>query len=153
MNKKFEYKLTKVLWALFIIGLIAAGVCVYLNLTRFITLLSADNVSSYSYIGSLISALIGLSAFVFIIPAMLSSAYVITDKHLITKWGLVKNKYEVKDITRITHFRLTNKLVVFFEDESYTTINVAPEKYEEFIDTLKSVNNKIFYQLNTEDKG
>ena len=43
MNQKFEYKLTPILWTLFIAGLIAAGVCVYLNITRFIALLSAED--------------------------------------------------------------------------------------------------------------
>ena len=153
MNQKFEYKLTPILWTLFIAGLIAAGVCVYLNITRFIALLSAEDAGTYNFIGALLSAAIGLAAFVFIIPAMFASNYIVTKDHLISKWGLVKNKYEVKEITRVTHFRVTNKLVVFFEDESYTTINIMPEKYEEFIDALKNANKKIFYQLDSENKG
>lgn len=153
MNKKFEYKITPLLWALFALGLLAAGACIYLNVTRFLALLKAEDAGTYNYLGSLLSALIGVVAFVFLIPAIFASAYVITDTHLISKWGLVKNKYDVKEITRITHFRVSDKLVIFFKDESYTTINIDKAKFEEFIDSLKQANKDIFYQLNTEDKG
>ena len=153
MKKKYAYKLTPLLWVLFISGLLVAGYCVFANLTRFIKLLDAPEAGTYNYIASILSAVIGLAAFVFIPPAMINSCYLIDDKHLTASWGIVKNKYDLKDITSVTHFRLTKKLVVYFKDESYTVINVSPELFDEFVQELKERNKNIFYALNTEDKG
>lgn len=153
MKKKFEYKLTPLLWILFIAGLVLAGACVYYNVTRFLSLLKATDAGTFNYMGALLSAVIGLCAFVFIIPAMISSEYIVEEKYLISKWGLIKNKYEIKDITTVTHFRVTNKLVVYFTDESYTVINIDPKEFDAFVDALKENNKKIFFSLDTENKG
>ena len=152
MNK-YKYQLTPVLWVLFIVGLILAGCCIYFNLTRFIGLFGAQEASSYSYISSLLSTVIGVLAFIFIPPAMFASKYVITDEHLIAYWGIVKNKFDVKEITTVTHFRKTDKLVIYFSDQSFTTIIISPELFDKFAEDLKSKNKRIFYQLNVEDSG
>ena len=151
MKNKFKYKITPTLWALFIIGLILAGYCIYSNVMRFIDLLKITEVSSYSYIGTVICIFIGIGAFVFIPPAMFGSKYAISGKELILYWGIVKNKYDIKDITTATHFRTSNKLALTFSDESYIAINIAPEEFDNFVEALKSVNKKIFYSLNVED--
>lgn len=153
MKKQFKYKLTKLLWILFIAGLLIAGACVFLNVKRFIGLLQTNDKETYNYISSILSSVVGFLAFVFIPPAMFSSKYVITDKQLLACWGLVKNRFEINDITTITHFRKTEKLVVYFADDSYTVIIISPEEFNDFANALKEVNNKIFYQLNTEDSG
>lgn len=153
MNYKFKYKLTPVLWVLFILGLVIAGGCIYLNVSRFINLLGAPDTSSYNFIGSVLSTVVGILAFVFIPPAMFASKYVITDKYLFAYWGIVKNRFDVKEITTVTHFRKTDKMVVYFSDESYTTINISPEEFDNFANALKEANKHIFYQLNTEDSG
>ena len=151
MKKQYKYKITPTLWALFIIGLILAGYCIYSNVMRFIDLLKISAVSSYSYIGTAICILIGVAAFAFIPPAMFSSKYSISGKELILYWGIVKNKYDIKDITTATHFRASNKLALTFTDESYIAININPEEFDDFVENLKSVNPKIFYSLNVED--
>ncbi|MBE5765424.1 MAG: hypothetical protein E7339_07530 [Clostridiales bacterium] len=152
MKKSFKYKLTPTLWALFIIGLILAAYCIYSNIVRFLELLKLPDVTSYSYIGSLLCVLIGVAAFLFIPPAMLASKYVIADKQLLLCWGLVKNKYDINDITTATHFRASNKLALTFTDESFIAVNIDPEEFDQFVEILKQVNPKIFYSLNVEDK-
>ena len=152
MNKKYKYKITPTLWALFIIGLILASYCIYSNVVRFIALLAVTEVSSYSYIGSVICVLIGIGAFVFIPPAMFASKYMIINKQLVLYWGIVKNKYDIKDITTATFFRASNKLAITFSDESYIAINISPDEFDDFVESLKTVNPKIFYSLNVEDQ-
>ena len=152
MKKSFKYQLTPVLWVLFILGLILAGYCIYSNTVRFLELLKLPDATSYSYIGSLLCVLIGIAAFLFIPPAMFASKYVITDKELHLCWGLVKNKYDINDITTATHFRASNKLALTFSDESFIAININPDEFDNFVEGLKEVNPKIFYSLNVEDK-
>lgn len=153
MNEKFEYKLTKIFYILFIAGLLLAGYCIFANVVRFIKLLSATEVSITSYVASAMSVLIGVLGFVLIIPAMISSKYEVTNKYLISRWGLIVNKTEVKTITTVTHFRITDKLVVYYNDQTYTVINIESKEYDRFVDALKKANKNIFYSLNTEDYG
>ncbi len=153
MKKTFKYKLTPILWTLFIAGLILAAGCVYLNVVRFINLKGENDSGIYNYIGSILSAVVGILAFVFIPPAMFSSKYVVTDDRLFSYWGLVKNTFEIKEITTVTHFRKSDKMAIYFSDQSYIAINIDPKEFDDFANALKSVNKNVFYQLNTEDSG
>lgn len=149
MKTEFKYKFTKVFYALFIIGILLATWCIYANIKRFILLLNANDGTATNYVASVMCVLIGVLAYVFIIPSMFSSKYQIKDNQLITRWGLIVNKIPTKNITTVTKFRLTEKLVIYYNDDTYSNICIEKEEYEAFVDALKQSNKKIFYSLNT----
>ena len=151
MKTKFKYKFTKIFYALFAIGILLAIWCIYANLKRFILLLKVSDASSTNYIASLISFVIGILAFVFIIPAMISSKYEIINKQLITSWGLITNKIDIKSITGITMFKITEKLVIYYDDDTYSNICIDKSEYDDFIKALREANPKISYLIDSEN--
>ncbi|MBQ7407788.1 MAG: hypothetical protein IJW13_00725 [Clostridia bacterium] len=151
--KKFSYKFTNTIKILFVIGLIVALLCIVVNAKRFYELLHFEEAIPYNFISAALPILIGVLAFVFIIPAITSSCYIIDGDTLISKWGLVKSKTSAFDIERVTHFRKTDKLVVSLKDQTYFVICIKSEEYDSFVDCLKQANKKIFFALNTENDG
>ena len=84
---------------------------------------------------------------------MFFGEYVIDEKNLTLKIGLIKNKTPLEEIVAITLFKKSNKLVLYFADQKYTVIVIKPEDYDQFILELRSKNSKIIYnsQIDGED--
>mgnify|MGYP006928592207 FL=1 len=60
----------------------------------------------------------------------------------------------MKEITRVTLFRNTKKLVVYYgQTTDYIAINIDEKDFDAFVDALKEKNNKIFYALDAENDG
>ena len=153
MKTTFKYKFTKVFYALFIAGILLATVCIGENVRRFILLLSTSDASATNYVASALSVIIGILGFIFIIPAMISSKYEIKKQELITKWGLITNKTNAKNITQITFFRITEKLVIYYDDDTYSNVCIDKNEFDDFVKALRDINPKIFYSLDTENQG
>ena len=154
MNKKFNYKFTATTIILAIIGIILAISCIVLNLDRMLKLLKSDVASMTNYFSVILSIVIGIVAFVIITSFLLVSNYKVTDTHFIVSWGIVKTKYPVEKITRITFFRVSGKLVVFFDDQTgFINVCINQSEYDDLVDSIKSVNKKVFYSLDSENKG
>ena len=67
--------------------------------------------------------------------------------------GFIKTKIKMSTITRVTLFRYTSRLVVYYNQSDYVAINIAETAYDSFVDALKEFNNKIFYAIDTENSG
>lgn len=152
--KKFGYKFTTITIIVLIAGLCAAAVCLALNVKRFIDLCAAEIQVPKDYATTCLSAVIGLAGIVVIIPVLCSSAYEIDDKNLTVRTGFIKSKIKIKEITRVTLFRCTKKLVVYYGTATdYIAINIDEKDFDAFVDALKEKNSKIFYALDSENDG
>ena len=56
-----------------------------------------------------------------------------------------KAKYKIKDIVCISLFKKSNKLVVYFLEQSYTVIVIDENLYDDFVLSLRKVNQEIIY--------
>ncbi len=153
MKTVFKYKFTKIFYVLFVAGILLATLCIGMNIRRFILLLSTSDASATNYIASALSVIIGILAFIFIIPAMISSKYQIKNCELLTKWGLITNKTKIKSITQITFFRISEKLVIYYDDDTYSNVCIDKNEFDDFVKALREANSKIFYSLDTENQG
>lgn len=151
--KKFAYKFSKVGIAFLIIGFICAIVCIALNIIRLVRLLNSDVSGIKDYATTSLSVLIGVVGVIALIPVFVSSEYQVDKDNLTTKMGLIKTKIKMSTITRVTLFRYTSKLVVYYNQSDYIAINIAETAYDSFVDALKEFNNKIFYAIDTENSG
>ena len=43
------------------------------------------------------------------------------------------------------HFKKSDKLVIYFKDDSFTVIVISPEDYSDFVVALREVNPQIYY--------
>ena len=154
MNKKYSYKFTATTIIMAILGVALAVACVILNISRMAKLFKSDVATSVDYFSCGLSIVIGIVAFVVISSFLFASSYKVTDTHFIVNWGVVKTKYPVEKITRITFFRISGKLVVFFDDQtSFINVCIEQNEYDDLVDSIKSVNKNVFYSLDSENKG
>ena len=139
-NFKFKYSLT--VWIL--LGVVLALSLVGLawnvfNLTEYLWA-GAFKITVYA----LIIALTALLA-TFTISMMVYGKYVIKNGYIITRFGLVFSRELIENVVQITHFKKSNKLVVYFKDDKYTVIVINESEYENFILAMREVNKKIIY--------
>ena len=123
-NFKFKYSLT--VWIL--LGVVLALSLVGLawnvfNLTEYLWA-GAFKITVYA----LIIALTALLA-TFTISMMVYGKYVIKNGYIITRFGLVFSKELIENVVQITHFKKSNKLVVYFKDDKYTVIVINESEY------------------------
>ncbi|MBQ3219956.1 MAG: hypothetical protein IJB32_05130 [Clostridia bacterium] len=148
--KKFRFKYSNTVWILLAVVLalsIAGLIWNVFNLTEYLWA-GAFKITVYALIIALTAFLV-----VFVISIMVYGQYEIKNACLYTYFGFVKSKEEISNIIQITHFKKSDKLVVYFSDEKYTVIVISNTEYERFILALREVNPKIIYntQIDGED--
>lgn len=152
--KKYSYKFTTLQIVLFCLGILAAVVCITLNVIRLLEISVAETSGTYDYISAILAIVVGVVGIVVLIPMLACSKYIITNDKLITRWGIITSEIKISDITRVTIYRASQKLVVSYDAKySSSVINIDKDLFENFCDELKAKNDKIFYCLNTENSG
>jgi len=148
--KKFNYKFTKLLFILLLIGLLIAVLCLGLNVKRIIEIVKANDLIAKNIMSAGLAALVGLIGIIVIVPVFFSSRYEITNTDLITRRGIIVTKIKINTITRITFFRATKKLVLYYNQSDYVVIVIDEKDYNDFVDAIKEQNKKVFYAIETE---
>ena len=99
------------------------------------------------------SVIIALTTCIFLLVfcAMIYGKYVIKNGFLYTCFGLLKSKVSINDVTQITHFTFSNKLVVYFNDQKYSVIVIAPERYDDFIKAVRENNKSVLFNSYTDE--
>lgn len=151
MNVKYKYKFTPLALVLIILGMVSGVVCIVINLIRFVRLLDSVTATSTDYMSATIAAIIGAIALVALIAVLFNSHYSIENKNFVARWGFFANKIPLNDITGVTLFKLTNKLVIYYSGDNFFVINAKRTDYENVINALKNANNKIVYIENSEN--
>ena len=139
--KKFTFKYTKILWVLTILLLIIllSGVAFNIyNLVKFWDTGLQNNISQ------ILLALVNLTLLVFCLSLIFMRNYLVTSEHLFTRFGILKFKVPLKDITEVIIYEKQKKLVVYFADTKYTVIIIDEKEYDNFADALKE-NNPLIY--------
>ena len=94
------------------------------------------------------TAVATISFFAFISAvAAVYGRYVIKDDYLYCRFGFFYTKTEITEIFQLTEFKALNKLVMYFKDEKYSVAVISDKYYNEFYETLKSVNPDIIYTV------
>lgn len=151
--KKFSYKFTKTNVVLMLLFLILSFGCLAANVKRIIDLSAAEESTLTNFLSCGLAALIGLAGMIVIIPVSLSSYYCVKDKTFEKHMGIIKTSVPIEKITRLTLFRNTKSLVVYYNQSDYFNISVDEKEFDDLIDALKEKNNKIFYCLDSENDG
>lgn len=140
--KNFRFKYNTTVWIL---------LCVVLALSIAGLIWNVFNLTEYVWAGAfkitIYALIIAITAFltVFVISVMLFGRYQIKDGYLYTRFGFVSSKEKIEDVVQVTHFKKSDKLVLYFKDEKYTVIVIAKEEYEKFILAMREINPKIIY--------
>ena len=146
--KKYKYTFPTTALVFLILGCIASIACFTLNVIRFSNLLSQNvEITLYNYISIILSVLLSLAFLVIAITAYFNSYYLVKDKKVVLKWGVVKNVIDLKEIKEIKLLTNNLKLELIFNDDTYFVIATRSEWFESFIDEIKTeMPNVLFTQ-------
>ena len=148
--KSFKFRYSIAVWILLglLIALSVAGLI--WNIYNVIAFWGNDwlKVATFTAICALALVLI-----VFGVSVSVYGRYVVKGGTLISYFGLLKTKYDIEDIVEITHFKKSNKLVTYFNDQTFTVIVIDQNEYTDFVMAIREVNPKITYdtQIDGED--
>ena len=140
--KSYRFRYSTIAWILMgLVAVLCAG-GLTLNIFNIFQYRWAESLKIVSY--SLI-ALINLLLLVFVISVMAYGRYSIKNNFLYMYLGFIRVKSDINDIIEITHFKKSNKLVVYFKDDKYSVIVISPKEFDDFIMSLRNNNPKIYY--------
>ena len=141
--KKFRFKYSPTVWVLLIaVLLFSVGGLVWniFNLVELYSFKKTINIISYALI-----ILITFLLTVFVLSVIFYGNYVIKGETLLVYFGFFKTKYKIEDIVCISHFKKSNKLVVYFAEQTYTVIVIDQSFYDDFVLSIRKINPKIIY--------
>ncbi len=150
--KVFKYKFTKTTNVLIYVGIALCFVALGINVFSIVTsdVKTAAN-PVYPIIQYTLMFLIPIILLVLLISLLISSYYSLDDKYFKTSFGIIKSKYEIANIETVVLDRTTDKLTVFFKNNSFVVVTVKEEWYNEFIDALCKANRNIEYSIKSKE--
>ena len=83
---------------------------------------------------------------VIVTSVLIKSEYIVEDPFLISKFGLVKSKFPIKEITSMVFDKDQNKLSLYFQ-EQFIVLSVSPIWSEDLTRALLKVNPDIDYSF------
>ena len=141
--KRFPYKLTTTMYLL-AFGVIALclggiGICIY-RIAKF-------GVNGFTeYLQSPLLIAICLLGIAVVISILVKSEYAVDEQYFYTRFGFIKDKFSIKDITSLLLNTDTNKLTVYF-GENYTVLAVNPTNNDEIIKAIREVNPNVEFSF------
>ena len=144
--KKFPVKLSVAVYLLLTLSTLLALGGVIWNIYSAI-----KSTETLKIVLAVATAIISLVVLTFALSVALFSRYIVKDAVLIAKFGFFTAKYEIKSVVSLTHFKKTDKLVLYFEDATFTTVIIHPTRFDEFIHTIRENNKLIKFDTSDED--
>ena len=140
--KKIRFSYSPIVKILIAAVIVIAAAGLTLNIVTVVKYAKSDTLLTVVYgVLSLLTALLLIEA----IAIAFYGLYSIKGGFLYSYFGLIYSKTDVNDIIAVQVFNQTRKLVVYFKDEKFSVIIVAPEKYDDFIAALIKANPEIKY--------
>lgn len=140
--KKFRFKYSTTIWLLLAVVVVLSVAGVAWNIF---------NIKEYLWAGTLkitvYAVIVAVTGFIAIlaISVMAYGFYVVKGENLYVCFGIIRSRMKISEITQISHFKKSDKLVVYFTDQKYTVIVISPAEYDLFIKTIREINNKVIY--------
>ncbi|MDE5943726.1 MAG: hypothetical protein K2H30_05935 [Clostridia bacterium] len=150
--KIFKYKFTKLTKTLIYIGIVLCFAAFGINIFSIITSdVTASANPVYPIIQYTLMFLIPVVLLVVLVSLIVSSYYSIDGNTLKTSFGIIKSKYDISTIDTVLLDRNTNKLTVYFKNNSFVVIVVKEDWYDEFIDALCKSNKSIEFSIKSKE--
>lgn len=141
--KRFRFNYPLSVWLLLSLILVLTGAGLGLNIFN---LIEYSKLGIFKTVLYTIIVMLNLALVVLDVSVMVYGCYVINDGILYSYFGLIRTKTEIKDVVQITHFKKSDKLVVYFKDAKFSVIIISPEKYENFILAVREINPAVLYE-------
>lgn len=143
--KIYKFKFSKLTTVFIYAGIALALAAFGANLYNVIKTDYSANSAVYSIIGYVAMFIGSVLLLVILVSLIFSSYYAVGEGILKTSFGIIKSKFKICDIDKVVLDRSSNKLSVYFKDNSFVTVVVKPEWYEDFVNELLKCNPQIEY--------
>lgn len=152
--KKYPFKFSGLMLALCILGIALSAAGVALTTWQFVRFLGGDISSAYEWMKYILLYLVSILLAVLLTAMLICSQYVITEKQIVMQFGLIKQKYSIKNVYSVHLFRGARKLAVYFDDfkTKYIMIVVKEAWFDDFIQTLTARNERIAFTFSTPEE-
>lgn len=146
--KKFRFKFSTLVWVLLFVVLLLSFAGLGFNIFNLVNYIpkGAGKILIYSIMIMLIIFLIAMD-----LSIMIFGSFIINDDYLIARFGIVKTKFKIKDITAIILHKKDNKLVVYEKENKYLVIVINQSEYDDFVLFLRKKNKSIIYDVKEKD--
>ena len=148
--KKFKFRFPPFVWVLllagFIVCVLALCINVY-NLTQYI------HYDLFKFLPFIIYSAIALFLIFVVFSILFFSEYSFKNGYLYVHFGIFYSKTKLDKVVGVTHFKKSDKLVVFFNDQTFSVIVIAKEQYDAFVENLKELNKQIFFTHQLDDEN
>lgn len=144
---KLKYKYKNYMYLIFALIYVLAAVCFGWNLYRLIV--SLDNpvqMTAYEYIRIALCLILPIAFASFVTGAIISSYYLISEKHIKVAFGFLSDKYKTSDVSSIVKNIRTNRLTIVFTDESTLNVVIEPAKFDDFCSEIMKHNRNVSYE-------
>ncbi len=140
--KKFRFKFSPLVWVLITLVILLSLSGVAWNIYNVIYF--AD-VNPEKIVTTAIILALNLAITIYALSLIFYSKYVIKKDCVYMYFGFIRSKIKISDIIQFSHFKKSDKLVAYFNDEKYTVIVISPDNYEKFILAVREINPHIYY--------
>lgn len=154
-KETFKYRFSAPFIAMFCVGLLLSAAGFAINTWQLVGFIEAGDLSSvYEWMKFILLYLASGFLAVLIAAMLIRSQYVVTEKELITQFGIVRSRYQIKKIYSVCLMRPSNKLTVYFDDfkTKFIVVSVRDAWYDDFMKALLARNEKIEFSIAGEEK-
>ena len=144
---KFKYKYKNYMYLIFALIYVLAAVCFGWNLYRLIV--SLDNpvqMTAYEYVRIALCLVLPIAFTSFVTGAIISSYYMISEKHIKVAFGFLSDKYKTSEVSSLVKNIRTNRLTMVFADESTLNVVIEPAKFDDFCSEIMKHNRNVSYE-------
>lgn len=145
--KKFRFNFSTIIWVLLsvvVLLFIAGAVFNVLSIVEFVRVGSKKVIT---YCAILVICMLGV---IFTASILAFSFYKIKGDKIYTCLGLLITKIKIEDVVLITHFKKSDKLVVYLKDNTYFVVLIKNTYFDPFVMALREANPKILYDARIE---
>lgn len=140
--KKFKFNYSPVVWALIAIVIALSVASVVWNVYNVVFFIK---VSTFKAVLYSLTVLISLFLAILALGICFYGCYTVDEKNLISHFGIIYSRIELKDVSGIVRFKKTNKLVIYLKGGKFSVILISPALYDDFISSLIKSNPEIAY--------
>ena len=140
--KKFRFQYSPIVWILISIILV---MCLLGFVWNIFNLTEYNALNNFKFVSYIVLAVVTFGLTVFSISLLFYGRYVINNGYLYTYFGFIRSKININDIFCITHFKKSDKLVIYLKEQSYSVIVISKDSYDEFVVALRAQNKEILY--------
>ena len=145
--KTFKFKYSITVWILLSLVLCLSIGGLAWNVWGAIEYLGLDTTKMIS---SFLTSALCLLLAVVCASVMLFGKYVVGQGAFVCCFGLIKSKYDIKDITAIILFKKSNRLVMYFGQKKYSVVLIDDSCYQDFVLAVREQNKEVVYDVKIE---